>query len=351
MKGLSIEQKAKSYDEAFERVKELLSRCRTNRDRRTMVYRVEDIESIFPELAMSEDEKIKEDLIEWINDFPDMIWEGHYKKDVIAWLEKQGEQKPTLPKWKYKNDNTPLLRDSLILNKYGCVAKSPSGAFVNDVWVIDYDELAKLPKEELEKQGEQKQDVNVQINPSEYVNDMGGNGCYLKNTTQTSTWSKKEEKVDNQKCVKSVDDIKPKFKVGDWICNDVCDVHIASIENGMYYFDEGDGLSIVFVDEHYHLWTIEDAMDGDILAGSKDEVILIFRGIGNTEWNDVIDYHCCYDCYRKEFIIQKDLNFWGYVKDNELKPVTKEQRDFLFQKIKEAGYVWDSEKKELRKGE
>ena len=66
----------------------------------------------------------------------------------IAWLEKQGEQKPTLPKWKYKKDNTPLLRDSIILNKYGGVAKSPSGAIVSDVWVLDYDELAKLPKEE-----------------------------------------------------------------------------------------------------------------------------------------------------------------------------------------------------------
>lgn len=66
----------------------------------------------------------------------------------IAWLEKQGEQKPTLPKWKYKKDNTPLLRDSIILNKYGDVAKSPSGAIVSDVWVLDYDELAKLPKEE-----------------------------------------------------------------------------------------------------------------------------------------------------------------------------------------------------------
>ena len=53
-----------------------------------------------------------------------------------------------LPKWRYKKDNAPLIRDSIILNKYGCVAKSPSGAIVSDVWVIDYDELAKLPKEE-----------------------------------------------------------------------------------------------------------------------------------------------------------------------------------------------------------
>ena len=76
--------------------------------------------------------------------------------NTYNWLEKQGEKKPTLPKWKYKKDHIPLLKDSLILNKYGCVGKSPSGAIVSDVWVLDYDELAKLPKEELEKQGEQE---------------------------------------------------------------------------------------------------------------------------------------------------------------------------------------------------
>lgn len=50
------------------------------------------LESLFTKLKKSEVEKIKEDLIEWISDFPDIIWRGHYKKDVIAWLEKQGDK-------------------------------------------------------------------------------------------------------------------------------------------------------------------------------------------------------------------------------------------------------------------
>ena len=115
----------------------------------------------------SENKEIRKDIISNLKKYINCIKDGYdapsakdfVVKEIekqIAWLEKQEEKKPTLPKWKYKNDNTPLLRDSLILNKYGCVAKSPSGAFVNDVWVIDYDELAKLPKEELEKQGEQE---------------------------------------------------------------------------------------------------------------------------------------------------------------------------------------------------
>ena len=30
-------------------------------------------------------------------------------------------------------------------------------------------------------------------------------------------------------------------------------------------------------------------------------------------------------------------------------PATKEQRDFLFRKMKEAGYEWDATKKQLKK--
>lgn len=84
----------KKYKEALSRAKELMSRCRCahNSDYEAIIYRAEDIESIFPELKESEDEKIKEDLIQWINEFPDAIWRGHYKKDIIAWLEKQGNK-------------------------------------------------------------------------------------------------------------------------------------------------------------------------------------------------------------------------------------------------------------------
>ena len=63
----------KKYKEALSRAKELMSRCVHNSDYETIIYRAEDIESIFPELKESEDEKIKEDLIKWINEFPDTI--------------------------------------------------------------------------------------------------------------------------------------------------------------------------------------------------------------------------------------------------------------------------------------
>lgn len=137
---------------------------------------------------------------------------------------------------------------------------------------------------------------------------------------------------------KSIYEVKPKFKVGDWICNDMCDVHIASIENGMYYFDEGDGLSIVFVDEHYHLWTIEDAMDGDVLTWDDTTCVVLFKNIKNN--NCFISY-----CFAND--ISFEIGVSHYIEDCH--PATKEQRDLLFQKMEEAGWEFDFEKKELKK--
>ena len=111
-------------------------------------YTQEVLEKYINSMSKKDDERLRKNCIHFLE-----LQKQHHAatfeiEECIDWLEKQGEQKPTLPKWKYKKDNTPLLRDSIILNKYGGVAKSPSGAIVSDAWVLDYDELAKLPKEE-----------------------------------------------------------------------------------------------------------------------------------------------------------------------------------------------------------
>lgn len=78
----TIEEKAKAYDDALERAKAF-----------EMPEYKNIMESVFPELKESENETIKKDLIAWFEEFPDMIWRGHYKKDVLAWLEKRSEKK------------------------------------------------------------------------------------------------------------------------------------------------------------------------------------------------------------------------------------------------------------------
>lgn len=152
---------------------------------------------------------------------------------------------------------------------------------------------------------------------------------------------------------------KLKFKVGDWVVNNDSGViqHIKEIVNvndeTLYVFDEDSVLDINF-QEQYHLWTIQDAKDGDVLAcpllkGYKDvEQIFIFKGINNRDYVDnCIEYYC--RVFEGNFYENKN----GYMgtTSTPLYPATKEQRELLFQKMHEAGYEFDFEKKELKKVE
>ena len=89
MKELTIKQKAQRYDEGLERAKKLQKTCDS-----TAV--IGWCEYIFPELKESKDERIKREIIEYIKT-------GTYHKDWLAWLEKQGEQKPPIIDFKAKN--------------------------------------------------------------------------------------------------------------------------------------------------------------------------------------------------------------------------------------------------------
>ena len=83
MKELSIEGKAKRYDEALDNAKAVYKTIR--KDLKPV------IEQIFPELKEDEDEEIRKALIEWFEEFPEKgIWRGHIKNHILAWLEKQG---------------------------------------------------------------------------------------------------------------------------------------------------------------------------------------------------------------------------------------------------------------------
>ena len=140
---------------------------------------------------------------------------------------------------------------------------------------------------------------------------------------------------------KPVDNVKPKFNEGDWICNDMCIVRIESIKNGMYYFYEGDGLSIAFVDKHYHLWTIRDAKDGDVLISSNKQPFVYngnytsvrlgaYFGLTTTGGLLICDSHG---------------NNWTDL--TGVQPATEEERNALFKKLHDSDYKWDGEKKEL----
>ena len=361
------------YKEAL-RIAEEILRARCKEGTHGSFHR-KDLEDIFPELKDSEDEKIRKEILEYFQQFENEQLRGVDISDWIFWLEKQGK--------------TFTKKD------------------VDDAYLKGISDA----KDELKKQGETMKvkseivkdyigEENVWNNAHDfrpehmkrclcYDKYMGGVYCYVYDDISkywcTQTTEEHDPDGDNHICdyadyrvtvwmslprtpfypkkqdAQKSDKVEPKFHEGDWVVreyeytkdiitiNQVVDVKRIDDECFGYALDDGTYFSGLW-ENSYHLWTIQDAKDGDVLVGSGRErnVILMFRGIGNAEWDDVIDYHCYYDYHRKEFIVQKDLEYWGNTENNQLKPATKEQRELLFQKMKEAGYEWDSEKKELK---
>ena len=145
---------------------------------------------------------------------------------------------------------------------------------------------------------------------------------------------------------KSSDKVGPKFRVGDWVVQENIGVYkiIEICESWYEVIDSEDNhYSISFNNEHMcHLWTIQDAKDGDVLATNNDG-ICIFDG---TVEEGIYPFaYCGLTRYGFESYDRK----LPFTHDNNVYPATKEQRDLLFQKMKEAGYEWDAEKKGLKK--
>lgn len=97
-----------------------------------------------------------------------------------------------------------------------------------------------------------------------------------------------------------------------------------------------------FIEKHYHLWTIQDAKDGDVLYSLDSNQPFIYKKRNRCEQATA---YCGLNMYGKFFV-------WG-TKDcaitlNNYVPATKEQRDALMKAMNNAGYEWDAEKKELK---
>ena len=146
---------------------------------------------------------------------------------------------------------------------------------------------------------------------------------------------------------KPADKVEPKFKVGDWVVLSTSDgetvVQIDSIE----YFKSGEPRYITSEGRWFgngtkaRLWAIEDAKPGDVL--SDGTTIFIFKDLLSK--GSVMSY-CDYDTDSGENDAFCPLSV--NLMCSKITPATKEQRNLLFQKIKEAGYEWYDTKLELK---
>lgn len=150
---------------------------------------------------------------------------------------------------------------------------------------------------------------------------------------------------------KLVDNVEPKFHEGDLIVDNCGYVwKIEGILNRFYILEGIEGgesrPTIEWVDKTFHLWSIQDAKDGDVLV-TENKNIFIFKSI-----NDCTVYDYC-GLYHGEF-----MGFSAAVNGStatqlptDYVPAAKEQRDTLMKAMNKAGYTFDFKKKELKKVE
>ena len=117
--------------------------------------------------------------------------------------------------------------------------------------------------------------------------------------------------------------------------------YIKSIEHGLYK-DYKDNIITPGRIKEWKRWNITDAKDGDILI--SNEYIIIFKKIEN---NKILAY-ISYDRYNFCIINPNDKYLFDI---NGFVPTTIKQKNFLIQKIKDFGYLWDEKNKEIRKEE
>lgn len=151
--------------------------------------------------------------------------------------------------------------------------------------------------------------------------------------------------IEKQGEQKTTDKVEPKFKVGDWVVDDQGKVNqVTSATDDGYGCCLYDGTYICGCwKDYYHLWTIKDAKDGDILYSLDSKRPFIFK---HRKPHEQATPYCGINIYGKFFVVNtKDC----IITTDKYIPADKFQRNLLFQKMKESGYEWDAEKKELRK--
>lgn len=156
------------------------------------------------------------------------------------------------------------------------------------------------------------------------------------------SWSKEE----HNNFFKEVEyaEVTPKFKVDDWITDGENTWRIAGIRKLDYLLrsQNGDAVNVIisYVDKHFHLWSIQDAKDGDVLVyqNGDTEIIMIFKSE-----RDAFHAYTHFQVFNNTYEVNNSC-VWcigGH-------PATKEQRELLFAKMKEVGYEWDADKKGLK---
>lgn len=312
---MTTEEKAQRYDEISKEVKDFF-------DGKLMMYSdvKQTLNYLFPELGESEDEKIRKELIDYINRLTVTPNNIDRYNSWIAWLEKQGDS---------NNQNWKPSKGQIDALEHFVRSIAESG------YASPYDDNTKLLKSLINDLYKLIENHSEQEEPQVYDT---GDGDVI-------TYSETEGY-----------NVEPKLKIerGKWyVCikNLLDDYGNIAFCKGDVYLSEKDEYLIpsnsnvpwmltYCVDTYFKEWTIKDAKDGDVLA-FKNNIGGIIICKSPTNYNTR-----SYCRLVNEHLIKREESGWD---STLLVPTTKEQLDLLFAKMKEDGYEWDAEKKELKK--
>ena len=335
-------EKVKAYGEDIER---------TNKS-----YDNEITEEIFPELKENKDERIKKAIIEFFESEDDnTTYSLVRKKDIIAWLEKQGKEEYALKSFKdedvrkfmqYIEKQAKAYEFNLPNRSYDIYA------FAKDLLVWLENQGEKAPSQTNERAwlylvsdvltwkdgiGQYLDDPRVQELAKRLCSEYAQK---LYNSSILSNTGKKEQKP--------ADKIEPRFKVGDWVIFTTSGNLYQVEKKGNYEYtlmnNHGCSFCLSFSNEELiREWTIQDANDGDIIHFGT--VTAIFKKYIGRE-------KCiCYCSFCKDGgfeipIENGEDNVYGCYNAT---PATKEQRDVLIKAMNDAEYKWNTETNTLEK--
>ena len=331
----------KKYKEALSKAKDMLSYKEIKR---------EDMEYLFPELEESEEEKIRKEIISFLKEGKPYYCPNSVRRQEWAnWLEKQG--KPVQNEIKEEN-----IKEQLISYFRAESRDVPHRKEIHDKWISW-----------IEKQGEKSifwseriiADVFEKVGLAKIVREQKNDELTSAVQMAMIELEKQGEKPQGQSALEAIKEkpvdnankIQLKFKAGDYIkhnllCNFIAKV--ISVNDDCYELESIEThkrIKYSNAEQNFHLWTIRDAKDGDIL--SDDGEPFIFKGLDPHHLNSPVAY-CGID-HNNCFLVgsgSKGGTHW-WCANKKVKPATKEQRDLLFTKMKEAGYEWIDYEKEL----
>lgn len=322
------------YKEALEKAREIYKED----------FKAMWLENLFPELKESEDEKIRKQILSFLKEFECDHYRNLDFSSWIAWLEKQGECVIDCPQ-NHQDSNRP---------SGGIVLEDFNGG--EGFYKLN---LAYLNKKQVEEVEEMVREWNNEPSTSEEdIKDCIGLCLtdadeqrfknYHTNLRDCLAWLEKQGEQILANSAKTCK-IELKFKIGDWVIDKQGIVHqIANvIENmtthtygydivgGGYFNDEAEGV---------RLWTIQDAKDGDVIVcdskHGRQQIGIVKRYV--EKYGMCFVAHCFID-WDGIFRVSE------YMGSQNIHPATKEQRDTLFAKMKEAGYEWDDIDKKVLK--